>query len=81
MKYLKKFNEGVRSYIDLESPYTVGDLKKYINELPDDMPVILFDETMNQPRYNFIGTIDVEELDNLDSGKHPTEGEALVIVI
>lgn len=81
MKYLKKFNEGVREYSDLESPYTVGDLKEYINELPDDMPVILFDETMNQPRPNFIATINVEELDNLRPDKHPTEGEALVIVI
>lgn len=31
------------------------------------MPVLLFDETMNQPRWSFVSTVDVEEIDNLDS--------------
>lgn len=62
-----KFNEGIRIQQDIKAPYTVGDLKKYINELPDDMPVLLFDETMNQPRWSFVSTVDVEEIDNLDS--------------
>jgi hypothetical protein len=80
MKHIKKFNEGIRIHQDIESPYTVGDLKKYISELPDDMPVIVFDEIMNEPRFSFISQTNAEELSNLDFRDYP-EGDYEVLVI
>lgn len=73
-KHLKRFNElYLNSQIQdsLETPYTVGDLKKFINGLPDEMSVTVMSESENEPKFSYVKVINTKLLNM----KHPITGE------
>jgi uncharacterized protein YjgD (DUF1641 family) len=78
LRHVKNFNEATEnlnisdvSDSFLETPYTVGDLKKFINNLPDDMSVTLMSEEDNEPKFSYIKVMDTNKL----GIKHPITGE------
>jgi hypothetical protein len=77
LTHIKRFNESEENLIIsdfLESPYTVGDLKKFLNGLPDNMPVHVMNDNEKGAdclKPNYIGVINSKNLDL----KSPITGE------
>ena len=72
---IKRFNENSpwdgNEPDSLENSYTVGDLKKFINRLPDDMSVITFSNDKDSPVGHFIKVVNGSKV----GMSHPTTGE------